>query len=455
MTEALTLAASWMRRRALRAADNAALPEIVDAVRLVRAGTGIILTLVVFLGAWAVLSPLDSAAITFGVVGPEGSRRVVQHIDGGVVRAILVKEGDLVSAGQKLIELDPLQARAALEIQTTAVDTYSALISRLEAESAGSAEIAYPADLAQRAATQPSVKELLRSQEQVFAARRTAMAAQIATLGETIKQAQSQAAIYRGQVEIVDRQYQLISQELVPKEDLFSKGLGTIGPVLQLRRAATALLGQRQEYMGNIDRLDHSVGQLESQIRQITSDHRLKVAQELEDARNKLADARERQRIAQDVLDRTVIRSPVSGHVLGLNTHTIGGVIARGERLLEVVPIDDDLLIKARLKAMDGVEVSEGMRAELRLLSAQGRKLPLMHGVVRSRSADARFDPGSAASYYDVDVAIDPDDLRANPDVRLLPGSPVEVIVPTGSRSALRYLLEPVADSFRHGLREK
>jgi HlyD family type I secretion membrane fusion protein len=300
-----------------------------------------------------------------------------------------------------------------------------------------------------------SVKTLLRSQEQLFAARATAISAQIGTIREQIKQAKSQVDIYQGQIATVQNQYRMVNEELAPKQMLYDKGYATNSPVMQLRRAATALLGQKQEYMGHIERLEHSVAQFEAQIGQIESDYLLKVAQELEDARNKLADAKERQRVALDVLDRTVIRAPATGHVLGLSVNTIGAVVGKGDKLLEVVPDNGAYVIKARLKASDGTEVFEGMGAELRILSAQGRKLPMIHGVVRNRSADARPDPATTMLYYDIDVAIATSDLALMNDLKLLPGTPVEVIVPTGKRTALEYMLEPISVSLRHGMREK
>jgi len=224
---------------------------------------------------------------------------------------------------------------------------------------------------------------------------------------------------------------------------------------MQLRRAAAALLGQKLEYIGHIERLEHTVSQLESQIDQIGRDYRLKVAQELEEARNKLADGNERQRVAQDVLDRTIIRAPAAGYVLGMTVNTVGGVVGKGEKLLEIVPAGAGLVIKARMKPSDGIEVHEGMRTELRVLSAPGRKLPVIHGVVRNRSADARTDPTTASPYYDVSVGIEPGDLDTIKGLDLLPGTPIEVIVPTGARTALEYMLEPISASLRHGMREK
>jgi HlyD family type I secretion membrane fusion protein len=314
--------------------------------------------------------------------------------------------------------------------------------------------VKFPAYLIARS-EELSVKTLLRSQEQLFAARATAISAQIGTIREQIKQANSQIEIYRGQIATVENQYRMVNEELAPKQMLYDKGYATNSPVLQLRRAATALLGQKQEYTGHMERLQHSVAQFEAQIGQTESDYQLKVAQELEDSRNKLSDAKERQRVAQDVLDRTVIRAPATGHVLGMTVNTVGAVVGKGDKLLEVVPDTGAFTIKARLKSSDGIEVFEGMEAELRILSAQGRKLPIIHGIVRNRSADARPDPATATLYYDVDVSIADRDLPIMADLKLLPGTPVEVIIPTGKRTALEYMLEPISVSLRHGMREK
>ncbi len=223
--------------------------QTIEAAKLVRAGSAVIIGFFGFLGGWAALSPLNSAAVTYGVLGAEGSRKAVQHLDGGVVRAINVKEGDLVTEGQEIIQLDQVQPRAALEIQNAAVETLDAVIARLEAEAKGAEAIKFPDYLVARA-EEPSVKTLLRSQEQLFAARATAISAQIGTTREQIKQARSQVDIYRGQIATVENQYRMVNEELAPKQMLYDKGYATNSPVLQLRRAATALLGQKQEYDG-------------------------------------------------------------------------------------------------------------------------------------------------------------------------------------------------------------
>jgi HlyD family secretion protein len=429
-------------------------PDFREAGRLIRSGLVVVTGLFGFLGGWAALSPLDSAAITYGIVSADGNRKAVQHMDGGIVAAILVKEGELVQAGQELIRLDQLQPRAALDIQSAAVVTLSAQLARLEAEAADQDTIEFPKWLTDRR-SEPAIAENLASQEQLFNARRTANATQVVTQREQIKQARSQIEIYQGQVASTAQQRRMVNEELGPKQMLYEKGYSTNSVVMQLKRAASAFEGQEQEYLGHIARLEHMVGQLESQIGQIESDHRLKVAQELEDVRNKIADARERERVARDVLERTVIRSPVTGYVLGLNVNTLGGVIGKGEKLVEIVPADSGIVIKAQLRPSDAIDVHEGMKAELRILTSQGRRLPEIHGTVRNRSADARPDAEGNALLFDISVDVDASELKQLDGLKLVPGMPIEVIIPTGSRTVLEYIFEPVTQSMRHGLREK
>lgn len=424
-----------------------------NLVRVVRAGLTVMIGFFGFIGVWAAVSPIDSAAIAFGVIGAEGSRKGVQHLDGGVIGAILVKEGEVVQAGQELIRLDEVQPRAALEINAGAVRTLKAVIARLEAESAG-LPISFPASLREQA-QDLSVQTLLASQEQLYAARKTARETQVSTLVEQIKQARAQVEIFRGQASVAEDQHRLVNEELAPKEMRFEKGYAPNPPVMQLKRAAAALLGQKQEATGNIARLEYTISQLQSQISQTNSDFLVRVAAELEDARSKLADAMERERVSRDILQRTVIRAPVSGRVLGLAVNTVGGVVAKGDRLLEIVPEDAGILVKARFRPMDGIEIQEGMRAELRLLSAQGRKLPLIYGTVRTRSADSRQNPQTGEAYFEVDVTFSADDLRDVDGGRIALGTPVEIIVPTGSRTVLEYMIEPISESLRHGMREK
>jgi HlyD family type I secretion membrane fusion protein len=443
------------------AASPRHIPPAVDTVagersmrRLVTAGVLIILAVLVFFVGWATIGRLDSAVIAHGVVAADGNRKAVQHADGGIVEAILVREGEPVEAGQELIRLDAVQTRAALDIQNAAVDSQTATIARLESERDGAAAIRFPSALSERSA-EPAVAALLRSQAQLFNARRTALSGQGATVEQQIRQARAQADGLEGQVVALEEQRRLIEDELTGTQTLYDKGLTTKTKLLALKRASAALLGQRQDTQGNIARLRHAVAQLQNQRIQLSQDQLRTIAQELEDARARLADAHERQRALQDVLDRTRIRAPAAGYVLGLNVHTRGAVIGRGERLLEIVPKDARSIVEARVRPVDGEHVRNGTRTELKLLSAAGRDLPSLHGTVITRSVDLLTDERTGERFYSVQVIPAEEEVRHLPETMLKPGVPIEVILLTGSRTALDYMLEPLLTSFRHGLREE
>ncbi len=421
--------------------------------RLIVRGAVVVGVFFVVLGGWAAVARLDSAAVSPGVVQSDGSRRIVQHPEGGVVSAVLVKEGDLVRQGQELVRLDQVQARSAADIATASVDALSAMIARLEAEQAGSGRIAFPKGLTDRA-RDPAIAQLMNTETRLFRARRADLTGAGGALGQQIGQARSQASGYSGEITALDRQYALIQDELSGLKTLYSQGYATKSRLLAMERAAAAMQGQRDDYQANIERLGFSEEQARQQIAQLHRDRLSTVSEQLADARGKLADAVQRQTAAMSILDRTVLRSPVSGHVLGLNTG-VGSVVGRGEPILQVVPVDGSSMVEAHLKPSEGAHVVRGMKVELRVASVEGRGLPVLDGVVDSRSADLLADPKTGVPFYTVKARIAPHDAERLRDAGLGVGTPMQIIVPTGSRTALQYLFEPVGDSFRRGLRER
>jgi HlyD family type I secretion membrane fusion protein len=441
---------------ALTTIDHAAAPPLSDdlaARRLLRIGFATIAVAAAVLGGWTAITPLDSAVVTYGVVTAEGNRRVVQHPDGGIVSAIAIREGDRVSEGQELMRLDTLQPQAALDVQNAAVDSLRVSIARLEAERAGSGSFDLPQSLAAKS-QESAVADLFLAQSRIFETRRRAAQDETAALAQQIEQARSQSNGLQAQVRALDEQYRLGEDELGGLRTLLDSGLTTKTRVLALEKTAAAIIGQKQEYLGNIDRLEHTVGQLQSQTQQVTSNFQMKVAEELDEARTRLSEALERQRVLQDVLDRTSIRAPTDGTVLGLTVHTIGAVIGRGDRLLEIVPAGTPHIVQTRIAPADGAHVQSGMRTEVRLLSPEMRRYAPLRGTVRTRSADLLSD-GRTEPYYALEVAIDDSELVRPEAPVLSPGTPIEVIVPTGSRTALEYMFEPILDAFRHGMRER
>lgn len=421
--------------------------------RLIVRGGVVVGAFFVLLGGWAAVARLDSGAVAYGVVQSEDSRSVVQHPDGGVVAAVLVREGDLVRKGQELVRLDQVQAKAAAEITSASADALTAVVARLEAEQSGAGRISFPKSLTSRAGD-PSVAEVMATQVKLFDARGADLSGAGGALSQQIGVARSQAAGYASEIAALDKQYDLIQEELSGLKKLYDQGYATKPRLLAMERAAAAIIGQKHDYQSNIDRLGYTSSQVEQQVAQLRRDRMSNVSEQLGEARAKLADALERQGAARQLLDRTVIRAPADGHVLGL-TAKVGTVIGRGEAILQVIPNDGAATVEARLKPNEGAHVKSGMKVQLRVMSADGRTMPMLHGVIRSRSADLLSDPRSGAGFYTIKVKVEEADAARVRQAGLGVGTPMQVVVPTGSRTALQYIFEPVADSFRRGLKER
>jgi HlyD family type I secretion membrane fusion protein len=436
------------------AAEFAALTGDGAVKKQIRLGMTVVGTLAAFLILGATWAKLDSAVMSYGVVQAEGNHKLVEHPDGGVIAAILVKEGDLVQQGQVVMRLDPTQANTSLAIEQTSVDTLTATLARLQAEAFGAPAITYPKELTARAAD-PAVAAIMAGQNQLLAARRHALTGQAAAISEQIGQVHSMADGYRGQITAVDQQAAMINDELNGLKKLYAQGFATKTQLLALERAASGLEGQRREYQANLDRLTHSVGQYQDQASQLSRDRLTSVTEQLDDATAKLADAVQRRNAIQAVVDHTTIRAPVAGYVFGLTSNTVGAVIGKGEKILEILPKDASPIVEARLRPAEGSHVHKGMKVEVRFTAAQGRGLPALHGVVQNRSVDLITDPKTGAPYYNLVVAVNRDEAGRLDGQNLDVGTPVEVVVPTGSRTAMAYMFQPLVESFRHGLKEQ
>ncbi len=441
----------------LRGFFTAAVPhgELDDSARgPSRTGLVVVVLFFGFFGLWSVTAKLESAVIAPGVVEVEGNRKVVQHPDGGVVRAIMVKDGDLVHQGQSLIQFDQLQVRAGRDIARALVNSLLAQQARLTSERDGTASIIFPIQLVAAGATDPATASLMQSQRALFAARRDALAQKFNALREQIAQSGSAADGMHGEVAALEQQRALVLTELDSTQKLYEKGYATRNRVLELQRAAAALEGQRLEYTGNAGRMQHGAAEAEAEILQLRQDWLSDVSTQLNDVQGKLVDATERLGAVQAVLDDTNVRAPVTGRVMGLSMHTIGGVIAKGEPILQIIPAQGPQIVSARISPVDAEHVWAGMRTDIRLIATKTVNAPILHGKVTSRSADRVVDERTGQAYYSVEIAIPPSEVARLRAFGLSPGMPVEVVVPTGERTALGYLLEPLTNSFHHGLKE-
>jgi HlyD family secretion protein len=423
--------------------------------RPVRAGALLIGLFFGGLGWWAASAPLAGAAIAPGVVSPEGSRRTVQHLEGGIVRDILVRDGSVVRAGEPLILLEDVQARAGFDVLQARFYTLAATQARLLAEQSAASSVHFPDWLIEATTAQPAALEAMVAQRAMFDARAKALADRKGILRQRIEQLREEIAGLQAQIGADGRQIALIDEEIEGVEQLYRKGLERKARLLALQRTRAEIDGNRAERRARIAQAQQAIGEAELQILAQDTAQLEAVNEEASRIQSEFAEVEQRVAASRDVLERTVIAAPVDGTVVALRMRTPGGVIRPGEPVLEIVPAKEELLIDARVSPLDIDALRPGLPARVLLPAFQQRNLPQIMGRVRQVAADATADPQTGKMFFEVRVEIDPGQLAAlEPPLELTPGMPAEVYITTGERTALDYLLGPFYDSLRRAFRE-
>ena len=427
-------------------------PDPMGTRPTIVAGALIIVAFFGGFGAWATLAPLESAAIALGKVGVDTRRKTVQHLEGGIVGEILVTEGTVVAAGDPLVRLEETQARATRELLEGKRLASLALEARLLAERDGHQRIAFPDPLRARAAD-PEVAKVIAGQTSIFESRRQALDNQTRILGRQIAQLREEIQGLEGEIAAQTTQLDLIHEETAALETLFEKGFARKPQLLELKREAAEIEGARAQNRSQIARSKQSIAEAELRIQNAHTERHTQVVEELRDVQAELDDLAERIRAADDVLTRTVIAAPVSGTVVDLQVVTRGGVIAPGEPLMDIVPSGDKLVIEAHIQPTDVDVVHPGLTAQVRLTAFNQRTTPVLEGLVERVSADSMVDERSGEPFYLARVALT-DGQDGLDELKLYPGMPVEVMVVTGSRTVVEYMLKPIRDSLNRALRE-
>jgi HlyD family type I secretion membrane fusion protein len=415
---------------------------------------GILIMVLFFggLGSWAALAPLAGAAIGDGSVIVEGQRKSVEHRDGGIVSEILVIDGDAVRRGQILLRLDDTEARAALESATVQHDALKALEARLIAERDGLEKPVFDETLGGRGST-PSAAAM-SNQLAVFEARKAQRAGEIAILRQKIAQLTEEIGGGQAQLRSKQQQSTLIEEEATGARTLFDQGYTPKLRLLALDRTRAWLEGEEGRLIGEMSRARQAIGEAELRILQLAKDRITEVANELQDTQTKLADLAPRLEAAREKLARTVLRAPVDGRVVGSTKFTIGGVIAPGGRVLDIVPEHDRLVVETRLNPEDIDGVAAGMAARVQLTGLALSRNPMLDGVVDFLSADRLVDETTKRPHYLARIRLQDDPRLAGGELYLQPGMPARVTIPTQPRTALDYLLEPLTSSLWRALRE-
>lgn len=423
--------------------------------RYIVAGMMIVVVVVFGIGGWAATATLSGAVIGQGVVVVATRVKSIQHLKGGVVRSIRVHDGDHVKAGQILVQLDPTEAQATAAIVMNTVDDLLAMKARLEAERDNFDQISFPADLKKRASDpQSSAARAISAQSRLFKLRLEARNGQKSQLAERKAQLADEIKGYTSQSAAKDKELALVQQELEGVTQLYQKKLTPLTRLVSLQRDAAGIQGDRSKLISTIAQAKEKISEIELQIIQVDQDLRKEVGKDLTETISKLAEYSERKTTALDQLKRTDIRAPENGVVHRLAIHTIGGVIKPGEQVMMIVPSRDALEVEVRIPSNEIEDVHLGQTAALRFTALNRQTTPEINGKVNFVAADRIQDPRTDASYYTTRLVFDASELKKVENAKIVPGMPVEAFIQTQARTAISYLVEPIADQARRAFKQ-
>ena len=417
-------------------------------------GYGIIAFTFVGLLGWAAFAPLDSAVVAPGVVSAEGNRKTIQHLEGGMLRKILVHEGDKVKAGQILFELDPTQANAAAGITKNQYVALKAMEARLIAERDQRPTISFPTELTSQRAD-PMVARAIADEQAQFAERRQTIQGQVDLMN-------AQRDQYQSEVDGIDRQNQglkdqlgYINDELSDLKKIYDKGLVPRPRLLALEHEQANLSGSIGRLSADRAKAVQGMSETQLKIRQIKQQFFQDVSQSIAETRVKLAEVTEKEVVASDQQRRINVVSPVSGTAQNLRFFTEGAVVRAAEPMVDIAPDDEAFVIQAHFQPTDVDNVHAGMTTEVRLPAFHSRKIPILNGKIQSISRDRIVDPEGKTSYFLGIVRVDLKQLPPEFRSKVTAGMPAQVVVPTGERTVLQYLFQPLRETLRTTMREE
>ena len=403
---------------------------------------------------WAGLAPLDEGVPGQGMVTLDTKSKTVQHLTGGLIKEILVGEGDHVQEGQLLIRLDEAVARANFEGARQRYVGLRAMEGRLLAEQRSQSKITFHPDVIE-ASQDPQIREVVRTQEQLFDSRRAALQADLQSTEESIQGQLGLIQAYEGMLVNRKNQQSLLTEELNNTRGLVKEGYAPRNRQLELERMASESSSGIVELQGNTVRAKRAVAELKQRIIVRQQEYRKDVEAQLAEVGREVPGDEEKYRVSKGDLGRIAIKSPATGQVVGLAFQTVGGVIGPGQKLMDIVPEDQTLLVEARVAPHLIDRVTKGLPVDVRFSSFAHTPQLVVQGKVVSISGDLLVDQHTGAGYYLARVAVTADGYKKLGKRQLQPGMPVEVVFITGERSMLTYLLNPLTKRIAASMNEE
>ncbi|EJL06624.1 MULTISPECIES: HlyD family type I secretion periplasmic adaptor subunit [Pseudomonas] len=417
-----------------------------------RLGMGIVGVTFGLFGTWAALAPLDGAAYAPGVVTVQTYRKTVQHLEGGIVKSVLAHDGDIVKRDDPLIILDDAQLRSEYEATQSLLIAARAMESRLIAERDGLPAIDF-GPMSDPASVRG--EEARQGETQVFNARRGSRLGQIAVLRERIGQLHQQIKGLESMIAVKVRLEKSYSGEIGELSDLLKQGFVDKQRLLEQDRKLGMLRSEVADHRSTIDKTRLQINETQLQILQVDKDFDSDVAKQLAEVQTKIYDLQEKNSALEDRLSRIVIRAPDAGMVIGMTVHTIGGVVRSATPLLDIVPSVSELVIEAQVAPVDIDRIAIGKRADIRFGAFNSSTTPVIEGEVSSVSGDRLTNEKTGTAYYLARVRVTEHGVRTLGERKLLPGMPADVLIVTGQRTLLQYLMQPARDVMSQSMIEE
>lgn len=434
--------------------SNVAVKAKQDTKKIIKVGLFTIFIAFFCFGSWAAFAPLRGAVLASGQVKVENSRKTIQHLEGGIVADILVKEGDTVKAGQTLVMLESTQVDAQVNLLQDQLAAEQANESRLLAEKTGAAKIRFSEALLAKS-HQPIVAEAIRNETHIFNTRRASLNNEIQLMNNQIAEVKGEIAALNNQISASNKTTGYLEDELKINEKLAEKGFVAGPRLLEFKRSLSNQEDRKSEYSADIARAKQKINEQSLRIANLKHEYQTLAGDELKKSQEKIFDLQERLRVPQDAMSRQNITSPVEGRVVGLKVHTKGGVIGAREPIMDIVPQAKDLIIETKVAINDIDDLTLNMNAEVRLTAYKQRSTSLIQGKVIYIAADSFQDDPNQPPYYMAHVRVDGASLKeAGDNIILYPGMPAEVYILTSSRTAVEYLLDPITTTLQRSFRE-
>lgn len=437
--------------------ENASLPELkvayTDTRKIVQVG---LLILVLFFGVggiWIAVAEISGAVIASGEVKVDTERKTVQHLEGGIVRAILVANGSTVRAGQPLVELESSRVLAGVDQLRLQLAASSLEIARLEAEKEMAKAVRWPDPFP--GVTPGKFAELLESESKVFASRRTGLDNQVGLLRKQIQQLEEQAHSLGQRLSAQQEVVAALEQELAAKEPLLAERFIDMTAILSLKRMLAENRGQLAQFQGSRAEVRQKIAEYQLRVSALEAQYRQEAVAKLSESQQRQSDRQQQLQPLLDASQRLTVTAPIGGEVVAMNVHSVGGVVSPGQPLLDIVPEDSRLIVECRIQVKDITQVRDGQEADVQLLAFKQSTTPKIKGKVVYVSADRLMQntPAGGMTFYLVHVAVDRAELVKN-KLYLTSGMPATVFIYTEARTVLDYLLEPLKARFDQALRE-